>query len=275
MTPNIAIVVLGCAAPPYDEMIGAMRSTWGSVEVPGVDVTYVYGNPSDERGRSVLAQLLDVDEPPVVADGDVIRLGDILIAGCADSFNDEEDCLLRKRLLAFEQLLTDPDVDFVYTVCAASYVDQPELVKAAAALRAHDLFYGPLSFTEKSGAPFVSGSSMLLSRDLAERLVHDKDEIVEQNQFGWRDDVTFGHWVATRYCGMALAELLDGMWTRRRFEPEQIFYGGARQTADFVRADHDQQQLRPGVYHYHFHSRRPDDLRRLHSMWMARRQSQQ
>jgi len=269
MDHKIAVVVLGCASAPYDEMVDAMRTTWGAVETPGVEVSYVYGNPSDSDALQVLAQLVGDDTAPVVPDGELERRGDILIAGCADLIRDQEDSLLRKRLLAFEHLLDDPTVRQIYTVCAASYVDQPTLVEATAGLRSERLFYGPISFAQQSGTPFISGSSMLLSRDLAERLVDDKVRIIEQNRFGWRDDVTFGHWVATQYCDLPLDELIEVAYDGTAGSPERVFAGGSRQTADFVMVPIEEHTLRDGVYHYHVHSRRPEAIRHLHELWLA------
>lgn len=38
MSNRIAIVLLACAAPPYDRTVDAIRQTWGTRSLPGVDV---------------------------------------------------------------------------------------------------------------------------------------------------------------------------------------------------------------------------------------------
>ena len=58
----------------------------------------------------------------------------MLIAGCADDMSEQEDCLLRKRLIAFHHLAADDRYDLIYSVCAASYVDQRALVRYAETL---------------------------------------------------------------------------------------------------------------------------------------------
>ena len=69
-----------------------MRGTWASVEHPQVDVRFVYGNPGGDEARAVLERAIGAP-PPEVPPGELVRIGDVLIAGCADSFHDQEDCL--------------------------------------------------------------------------------------------------------------------------------------------------------------------------------------
>lgn len=264
---RIAIVVLGCASPPYGAMLAAIRATWGAAWTPGVDVSYVFGRPDDEHARRTLAHFCGGDVPEI-AEGQLLRRGDVLLAGCADLIRTQEDCLLHKRLLAFEHLLADPELDLIYTVCATSYVDQAQLVEVASQLRATQLFYGPLGYSARYGTPFISGSSMLLSRDLAQRLVDDATQIVERNRFGWRDDVAFGDWVATRYARLP-AELIQQRATT--FRRDQLFVGADHQSVDYVMAPQHEHRLRPGAYHYHLHSRHPDAMRNLHHLWLERR----
>ncbi|MBT4523075.1 MAG: hypothetical protein HOC23_23985 [Halieaceae bacterium] len=269
MSKHIAIVVLACASPPYDKMLDAIRTTWGAVEVPGVEVFYVYGKPHDDQAEAVLARAMGLDKVPRVEPGEVYRKGRVILAGCADLKQDQEDCLLRKRLIAFEHLLLDDKIDLIYTVCATSYIDQSQLIAATAGLRSNNLFYGPLGVFPDSGTPWISGASMLLSRDLVQRLVDDSATIIKQNQFGWRDDVTLGHWIATQYSGVPLSELVAGYDRRSVSDPEQVFFGAWHQSEDFVITPRENHQPRSGVYHYHFHSHRPGDLVHFHSLCTA------
>ncbi|MGD8414285.1 MAG: hypothetical protein PVF33_08630, partial [Candidatus Latescibacterota bacterium] len=108
----IAIVVLGCASPPYDKTLATIRQTWGSTRFPGIDTYYVYGNPHRSEARDTLAQIVGQPVPQVAA-GDLIELGDVLIVGCADSFQVQIDCLLRKRLVAFDYLSRSRRYDWI------------------------------------------------------------------------------------------------------------------------------------------------------------------
>ena len=65
MSNRIAILVLACASPPYDELIEAIRRTWGSPTVPGLDIYYLYGNPGDQQAYACCRVTL--------ADGPVLR----------------------------------------------------------------------------------------------------------------------------------------------------------------------------------------------------------
>src|ERR1700712_562138 len=130
MSNRIAIVVLGCVSSPYDRTIDAIRQTWGSQRVLGLDIFYLYGHPHSEEGRRVLAEYLGGSVPRVEDDG-ICHIEDVLIAGCADHINEQQDCLLRKRLSAFAYLSAGDRYDLIYTVCATSYVDQRQLVRYA------------------------------------------------------------------------------------------------------------------------------------------------
>ena len=67
--------------------------------MPGLDIYYLYGNPHDDRARGVVSRYVG-STVPVVQDDAICQIGDVLIAGCADHLQQQEDCFLRKRLIA-------------------------------------------------------------------------------------------------------------------------------------------------------------------------------
>src|SRR5579862_8205640 len=151
MSRRIAIVVLGCVSPPYDENIEAIRRTWGGQRVPGIDIYYLYGNPHDEEGCRVLSRHVGRRTPPVEDDA-ICQIRDVLIVGCADSITQQADCLLRKRLRAFSYLSARDSYDLVYTVCATSYVDQDQLTRYAGSLVSRRFIAGAISINASSTA---------------------------------------------------------------------------------------------------------------------------
>jgi hypothetical protein len=267
MTKNIALVVLGCASPPYDVMIDTIRNTWAGVKVPGIDIYYLYGNPDDDHSRSVLSRYVVGGVIPVKED-QIIAINDVLIAGCADNFRQQEDCILRKRLIAFGYLTSVGDYDLIYTVCATSYVDQQQLKLHARHLIAKRMISGAVSLNPQ-GIPFVSGASMILSADVARQLGADRHEIIEQNRFGSRDDVTIGHWIVTRMSKLSLETFADDVRKQNSMTPDHIFVPYPRTTVDYVMVPVEKHRPVTGRFHYHFHSRKPGDMIRFHQRYVT------
>jgi hypothetical protein len=260
---RVAVLVLACASAPFDEMIRAIRRTWGARRVSGVEVFYVYGNVAAGGPTAELASHIGED-PPVVPAGEVRRIGDVLIAGCADRIADQEDCLLRKRLIAFDHLASSDDFDLIYTVCAASYVDPVELVRNSTHLPATRVVSGSISIDPGGRAPFVSGASMRLSVDVARELGAHRDEIISGNEFGFRDDVAIGHWIASRMSAVPLADFVDDARAVRPMTRDHVLDRSAATTVDYVVKPDEEHRPVPGAFHYHFHSRRPDAMVRFH-----------
>lgn len=263
--PNrIATLVLGCASPPYDIMIDVIQNTWGKVKVPGVDMYYLYGNPNNDDARSVLARVTGGDVPHV-ADNDIRLIQNVLIVGCADNYEQQEDSLLRKRLIAFEYLASTGDYDLIYTVCATSYVNQGQLIDHANRLRPTRSISGAVGLGS-AGTPFVSGASMLLSVDVAKELGRNKFTIFEHNQFGLRDDLTIGHWIGTHMSPVPYETLVHDIRARNPLTPDHIFAAYPHTTVDYVLAPAQTHQLVNDAFHYHFHSQRPNDMIDFHLM---------
>lgn len=260
---RIAVLVLACVTEPYAEMVRTIRRTWGNRRIEGVDIFYVYGNV---RGGDETREIARYTHrtPPTVEAGDIERFGDVLIAGCADLVGEQEDCLLWKRLLAFDHLSRDGDYDLIYTVCAASYVDLPQLVRNAARMPRTRAVSGPVSIDPAHSAPFVSGASMLLTADVARALGRRRREIIAGNVYGFRDDLTIGRWIASHISTVPLAEFIDDVVECRPLRPEHVFVVTSRQSVDYVDKARDRHRPVPGAHHYHFDSRRPDDMARFH-----------
>ena len=268
MSNRIAIVVLGCVSSPYDRTIDAIRQTWGSQPVPGLDIFYLYGHPHSEEGRRVLAEYLGGSVPRVEDDG-ICHIEDVLIAGCADHINEQQDCLLRKRLSAFAYLSAGDRYDLIYTVCATSYVDQRQLVRYADSLVSKRLMAGSIGINASSTAPFVSGASMILSVEIARELGACRREIIQGNVFGHYDDVTMGHWIATRMSRVPVATFIEDIRQQRPMTSEHIFVSCPQGTVDYVLAPTEQHRPVRDAFHYHFHSQQARDMVRFHRRYYA------
>jgi transposase-like protein len=265
---RIAVLVLACASPPYDQAVETIRRTWGGQSLPQLDIFYLYGNPNDDRGRRVLSRYIG-RSVPVVPDDVIRQVGDVLIAGCADDMSEQEDCLLRKRLIAFHHLAADDRYDLIYSVCAASYVDQRALVRYAETLIPSRMVAGEVFVDESRTAPFVSGASMLLSLDIARALGHDRKAIIEGNAFGPCDDVAMGHWIATRVARVPAAACIEDIERGRPLTADHIFVRQLGGTVHYVLARVEDQRPLAQAFHYHFHSQRSDDMLQFHRRYFV------
>ena len=198
-----AILVLGCRQPVYQRCIQTIRATWGATASDHTDIFYVYGAKS-----STGAALIDVEqllalheaEPPrhALSDGDVWVSRDLILCGAADVFRDQPDCILRKRLLAFGYLANERGYDFVYNVCASSYVDVAALERYIDGVPRSGVYHGAVVVHGASGFPFVSGASFLISRDVAADLANSAERILASYPETMPDDVAIGHFIASK-----------------------------------------------------------------------------
>ncbi len=273
MSNRIAIVVLACASPPYDELIEAIRRTWGSTTVPGLDIYYLYGNPGDPQAYDVLSRHIG-GAVPVVADDGICEIDGVLIAGCADQLSRQVDCILRKRLIAFAHLAATDRYDLIYTVCAASYVDQHTLARYADSLSPQRVVAGAIGIDVSGTGPFVSGASMILSVDVARELGRHRNEIIEGNAFGFRDDVTMGHWIAAHMSRIRLASFLEDIAQQRPLTPDHIFFPCPQGTVDYVKAPPHEHRPVPNAFHYHFRSLSADHILEFHQRFFKARAPQ-
>ncbi len=264
--PKIAILVLGCASGQYVGLIDTIRRTWGRKRVDEADIFYLFGTVEDEAAHTALTVWLGGDIPPVV-DGGLCDVGGILMAGCPDSIHVQEDCILHKRLIAFDYLASQRDYEFIYTVCAASYVDQFELVRHIAPLGDRSLLAGAVGIDTTGSAPFVSGASMLLSADVARNLAKNRTEVASESRFGFRDDVAIGQWVAKHMSGVKMEAILEAIRNAVAPPRESLFVPSGYTTVNFVLARPDVIKPRSDVFHYHFHSAMAQEMEDFHDRY--------
>jgi hypothetical protein len=269
--PRIAILVLGCLLTVYDRCIRTIRATWGSRPVAHADIFYVYG----AQNVHIEPDMVDIERligqaQPVLRDHEAWVSGDIILCGAADVYAGQKDCILRKRLIAFDYLANRRTYDFVYTVCATSYVDVDVLQRYVGALPTTGVYQGPLSVDESCGYPFVSGASILLSRDIAGDLANSATAIIAANTHGRPDDVAIGHWIANNYCVESEDEICDRIATDRKATDNHTFvlpYGHGMM--DFVDSPTTRHVPHEHAYHYHFHSGRMREMEDFHRRFFA------
>ena len=241
------------------------------MRAPNVDIFYVYGGqPADTSQEIVDLEHLICQPRPRLRDGEVWASGDIILCGATDVREGQLDCILRKRLIAFGYLANQRAYDFVYTVCATSYVDVDGLKRYVAGLPSTGVYHGALHVHAQSRYPFVSGASFLLSRDIAADLANSADAIIARYPDDMPDDVVIGHVIASRYCRESVAEISRDIEAARRPTDNQTFvmpFGHG--SMDFVTAPPYAQVPSEQSYHFHFNSRRMWEMEHFHRRFFA------
>lgn len=255
----------------YQRCIQVIRATWGAKARPDVDIFYVYGGQWVATSEEMVDVRQVIGRPaPALADGEVWASGDVILCGAADVYQGQPNCILRKRLGAFGHLANQRTYDFVYTVCATSYVDVEKLARYVAGLPATGVYHGALSVHGETGYPFISGASLLLSRDLAGELADGAATILSRYPETLPDDVVIGHFIASRHGQVSPAELARRIAAAETASDDQTFvmpYGEG--STDFVTAPAFAQVPNGRSYHYHFNSGRMWEMENFHRRFFS------
>lgn len=156
----------------YADMVKACKETWISCKHPDVEVWATYGvdEPTEE------ADLLTVNE----------EAGDLIVNTLEHRAN-----LLHKTLVGIEWALRRyPEAEYIFRPNCGSYINT-HLLYDHLMLQQKSDYYSAIFGIDYNKIPFCSGSCILLSRDIAQLLVDNIDQI---NLDGWimMDDVSIG-----------------------------------------------------------------------------------
>jgi hypothetical protein len=156
---NTLVLVLGCRAAPYPELIAAIKRTWASLSVDGTDVLFYYGGETFEiHGRDLFLPVPD----------DLAHVG-------------------HKTLACFEHVLEHTDFDVVFRANASSYIDLPNLSAFVRAQAAKSRYYAGKG-ADHDSIDFALGSGYFLSRDLVQLVVEKRREWDHR----YMDDIALG-----------------------------------------------------------------------------------
>lgn len=270
--PRIAILVLGCRLSVYDHCIKVIRATWGSRRWGNVDIFYVYGGQSAAPGRPDMVAIEQVigRAAPILQDGQAWVSGDVILCGAGDIREEQADGILRKRLIAFGYLANHCAYDFIYTVCATSYVDVDGLKRYVGTVPRQGVYHGALYVDGVTGHPFVSGASFLISRDIAAHLADNATTILASYPDTLPDDVAIGHFIASSHGGTSPADIARRIGAGLRATDNQTFViPDGEGSVDFVTAPDFRQKPRQSAYHFHFHSQRMWEMENFHRRFFA------
>ena len=260
-----ALVVQGCRLPVFEASLAAQRSTWASKGHPNVDVWFGYGNGCDCHQLSDL-HLPNEPTPPVAPEGEVLEHGDLLLIGCSDLIAHRSDSLLQKRLLSLAHLLETDDHDAFLLICASSYINLDVLARHVETMRTDLVFQGP-TFIAESGRPIVSGSAMLLSRDLAEQLVAATPALLANSSYRYADDVSISDWVAANISDTSTEEMVQRLESGEPATTDNTFIQPPSPMLNFREMSADEHQPVDAAYQYHFATDEPQTMRDFHAKY--------
>src|SRR4029078_5231382 len=106
-----------------------------------------------------------------------------------------------------------------------------------------------------------------LSVDIARELGTHRKEIIEGNLFADADDVTVGHWIATRVSRVPVSTFIEDVKRQGAMTPDHIFVACPEGTVDYVMAPAHRHRPVPNAFHYHFHSRTGHDMMEFHERY--------
>lgn len=155
---RVLILVLSTSKDFYGRLAETSRATWDAEDIHGVETIFYFGRSHKPSTEKFL--YTDVDD-------DYWNMG-------------------RKTLAAFEYALAHRDFDYIFRANASLYVDKPGLRSYAQdQLQFTNLALGVVADCGKCGDetfPFLWGPSYMLSRDVVEKVVANRDL--------WKHDLT-------------------------------------------------------------------------------------
>lgn len=147
---RILILVLSTDKDWYGRLAETSQQTWDAKDVEGVETIFYFGRSDKPSTEKVL--YTDVED-------DFYNMG-------------------RKTLAAFEWALSHRTFDYVFRANASLYVDKAGLAKYCLDKPEHNLALGVVAECgefEGEKFPFMWGPSYLLSRNVVEKVVRQKD----------------------------------------------------------------------------------------------------
>lgn len=157
---RVLILVLSTEKDWYGRLAETSQATWDSVEVEGVETIFYFGRSDKPSTDKILYTTSD----------------------------DEFHSMGKKTLCAFEHALAHRQFDYVFRGNASLFIDKSGLAKYCLDKPATNLALGVLAPGEHNTL-FLWGPSYLLSRDLVQKIVDNK----EQWNHATMDDVSISN----------------------------------------------------------------------------------
>jgi hypothetical protein len=147
------LILIGADGTGYQDLVRAIRETWGSSKLDGFEILYYYGYRENY---------------PRPEPGHCIQVNDELICGV------ESNDVKNRNKIAFEYIYTHYDFEYMFRCCSGSYIVQERLeqfLQDKPKTRFYCGHYSRKGISKEVMVPFVIGFNILLSKDLVKLLV--------------------------------------------------------------------------------------------------------
>ena len=154
----------------YGEIDKAMRLTWQCTQHPNVKIINYYGsNTLKDRQCNYYPDTNNL----------IINVGDDKDIYIDENGSEYEfDSRGEKFVLALEYCLNNFEFDYIYRISCTSYIDIFKLYNYLNSLSREKVYNGCRNMYQ-SQHYFVSGFSVIMSRDVIEQLVNNKKELIK------------------------------------------------------------------------------------------------
>ena len=161
---KIIILVISTHSDLYKSFNNTIRSTWGSIHNPNIRIIYCYGKPFLDNNGTVL-------------------INDRLYCNQLESYEN----IGRKTIDSFEYILQNFEFDYIFRTNESSYIIQEKLFTFLEN-KTNIKNYACGSILYHEPFPFLAGSGYILSKDITQLIVINKNEWEHQ----YIDDVALG-----------------------------------------------------------------------------------
>jgi hypothetical protein len=165
------IILNQCTLDPlYNDVDKAMRVTWQQVIHPNIRIINYYGSDTLRDKQCVYSP----DNNKLI-----INVGDF-----KDNYIDENgveyefDSRGEKFVLALEYCLNNLEFDYIYRMSCTSYIDVFKMYDYISSLSKEKIYNGCKNMYNNQYY-FVSGFNVIMSRDIVEQLVNNKEELIK------------------------------------------------------------------------------------------------
>ena len=170
----------------FAPMVKSIRETWGSSKVDGIDVYYLYGHRDGVEFKEDTGYIKTDERYWPIPKGDGGTPVDItkkrkpfLIDDCIYSDTPEAFAnLYYKTMDGFQWLLENTDCDYILRTNCGTYIDL-DILKTFVEFHKskNNLYAGKPMHHSPSKTVFASGSAFLVSRNLVDKIVKNRNNI--------------------------------------------------------------------------------------------------
>jgi hypothetical protein len=170
------VIILVAADGNYQDLVQAIRNTWGSSKLNGFEILYYYG----------YRQNYPRPEP-----GQCIQVNDELICG-VKSYD-----VNNRNKIAFQYIYNNYDFEYLFRCCAGSYLNLKKMNEFLQNSPKINFYCGPVTLkiiSKDETVPFAIGFGIFFSKDVVKLLIDNPLSFSYHHD----EDVAFGRFLVKK-----------------------------------------------------------------------------